>query len=326
MRNLLPLLFLLAMISHSWADGLKSFSFQPNIKTPASATDKPTCVFPDLKLPKKFAVYAAGAYSGTSLSFQIDQSGHESTQIDVAANNPEMPVVLLLGAYEPTIWNIGWSEKTNILAVLVSGYHRQVVAGLEKSTPILISTYDNRGPCGYFYVTPENLGPLNPLSKRIFDRPVDMVFPAQNGKVVIGDPLSPTTKLVTSSEITPESYRDKSAPLAGPAGLSDAVNKGLLRKATAADTEAWSDAVLQNSPQRDIPPVAGQGIPKPPKPQLFNAYVVLKPFVYPSGLYGGNLATFLIPKGVPKPNGNPGHSAVYDFNTLSCQGPLCSVR
>ena len=104
------------------------------------------------------------------------------------------------------------------------------------------------------------------------------------------------------------------------------MRKGLLRKATAADAEAWSAAVLQNSPPRDLPPVAGQGVPRPPKPGLFNAYVVLKAFTYPSGLYGGNSATFLIPKGVPKPAGNSGHSSVYDFNALNCQGALCRTR
>lgn len=326
MRNFFSLLLMLGAISVSWADDLKRFDFQPDSKSTDSSGQKPTCMYSDLKLPADFAVYAAGAYSGRAISFQIDQSGHEGTQIDVAANSPKKPVVLLLGAYEPTIWNIGWSENTKILAVLVSGYHKQVVAGLEKTVPLLVSTYDNRGPCGYFYVTPDNLGPLNPLSKRLFGRAVDMVFPAQNGKVVVGDPVSSDTKFVTSRDVTPESFRDKLAPVAGPAGLEDAVNKGLLRKATVADAEAWSDAVLRNTPQRDIPPVAGQGIPKPPKPRMHNAYVVLKPFVYPSGLYGGNSATFLIPKGVQRPTGNPGHSAVYDFNTLTCQGALCSAR
>ena len=127
--------------------------------------------------------------------------------------------------------------------------------------------------------------------------------------------------LDTSSAVKPESFRDTPAPLAGPAGVEDAVRKGLLRKASAADADAWVDAVLQNSPPRDIPPVAGQGVTKPPKPPMYDTYVVLKPFTYPAGLYGGHSVTFLIPKGVPRPDGNPGHSSVYDFNTLSCQGP-----
>lgn len=305
---------------------LKPFDFAADEKARQMAAKKQVCEFADLKLPEQFSVFAAGAYSGRKIAFQIDQSGHEGTQIDVAVNSPGKPVVLMLGAYEPTIWNIGWSPQTQIAAVLVGGYHRQAVAGLEQGTPLLNSSHDNKGPCGYFYVTPDNLAPLNPLAKRVFGRGVDMVFPATNGKVVIGEPLATGIALVTSNAITPESFHDKNAPIAGPAGLEDAVRKGLLRKATAADADSWSEAVLQSAPQRDLPPVAGQGVPRPPKPGLFNAYVVLKPFTYPSGLYGGNSATFLIPRGVPKPEGNSGHSSVYDFNTLNCQGPLCRTR
>jgi hypothetical protein len=52
---------------------------------------------------------------------------------------------------------------------------------------------------------------------------------------------------------------------------------------------------------------------------------VLKQFTYPEGLYGAYGATFFIAKGAPRPTGNPGHSAIYDFNTLNCQGALCSA-
>ncbi len=308
------------------ASELKPFDFAADEKSRQVLARNSVCGFADLKFPERFSIFAAGAYSGRKIAHQIDQSGHEGTQIDVAVNSPDKPVVLMLGAYEPTIWNVGWTPKTRIAAVLVGGYHRQAVAGLERSTPLLNSSYDNKGPCGYFYVTPDSLEKLNPLARRVFGRAVDMVFPATKGKVVIGEPLAKGTALVTSGAITPESFHDRNAPLAGPAGLEDAVRKGLLRKATAADADAWSEAVLQNMPQRDLPPVAGQGVPRPPKPSLVNGYVVLKRFTYPSGLYGGNLATFLIPKGMTKPEGNPGHSSVYDFNTLKCQGALCGGR
>jgi hypothetical protein len=324
-------LFLLAVLSISTSActvtaELEPFEFQPEAKQPNNVEQKSACGFSELGLLSDFSVFATGAYSGRKISFQIDQSGHEGTQIDVAVNSPNKPVALMLGAYEPTIWNIGWSKGTRILAVLVSGYHRQAVAGLEKNVPQLNSSYDNRGPCGYFYVANDNLSALNPMAKRVFGRPIEMVFPAEKGRVVVGESLKADTKLVTSPETTPASFYDKDAPIAGPAGLEDAVRKGLLRKATAADADAWSDAVIQNSPQRDIPPVASKGIPKPPRPPIYNAYVVLKSFTYPSGLYGGNSATFIIPKGIPRPDGNPGHSAVYDFNTLNCQGPVCGDR
>lgn len=305
------------------ADELVPFDFPPANDPRGTVGQGSICKFNDLTLPAEFSVVAAGAYTGRKISFQIDQSGHEGTQIDVAVNNSRQPVILMLGAYEPTIWNIGWTNGTKILAVMVSGYHRQVVAGLGKQTPLLISTYDNKGPCGHFYVTSNKLEALNPTARSLFGRSVDVVYPAQNGYVVVGDPILSGTKLLTSSEVPPESYRDKSAPLAGPAGIADAVNKGILRKATSSDAVAWSEAVAKASPKRDIPPIAGVGAPKPPKPELRNAYVVLKPFTFPAGLYGAHSATFLVPKSIPKPSGNRGHSVVYDFNTLTCDCISC---
>lgn len=304
------LLFSLLLVASQCSAGeLKPFGFTPDEKPKVAAHQVPSCKIPDLKLPINFAVYAAGGYSGRKLAFQIDQTGHQATQIDVAANSPGRPVVLLLAAYEPTIWNVGWSEKTNILAVFVSGYHRQVVAGLNKSTPVFSNTHDSRGPCGFFIASGDNLDTMNPLSMGLFGRPFDKAFSAENGKVVVGEPIAAATRLLTSSDVTPDSFQDKSAPLAGPPALQDAVSKGLLRKATQADLEAWS---------------AASG--KPQKPESLNAYVVLKAFAFPNGLYGAHAASFLVPKGVPKPEGNPGHSAVYDFNTLNCQGALCRTR
>ena len=62
-----------------------------------------------------FAVFASGGYSGRTLDFQIDQSGHQATQFDVVVNSPTKPAVLMLGAYEPSIWNISWTPKTKIV-------------------------------------------------------------------------------------------------------------------------------------------------------------------------------------------------------------------
>ena len=55
------------------------------------------------------------------------------------------------------------------------------------------------------------------------------------------------------------------------------------------------------------------------------AYVVLDTFTYPVGLYGRHAVTFFIPKGVPRPSGNPGHSVIYDFNRADCQGGPATV-
>ncbi|MCV4289686.1 hypothetical protein OH708_17345 [Pseudomonas capsici] len=99
-------------------------------------TPPATCAFKDFKAPDAMVVYAAGAYPGRELPFQIDQSGHQATQFDIAVNSPEQPVALILGAYEPTVWNIGWSQVTKIVAVNVSGYPRQGVAVLDAKVPV----------------------------------------------------------------------------------------------------------------------------------------------------------------------------------------------
>lgn len=233
----------------------------------------------------------------------------------------------MLGAYEPTIWNLGWSSGTNILAVLASGYYRQVVAGVSSEVPVLISSSDNNGPCGNFYISKKHNSNLNPLSRKLFGKSVKLVYIGkEDGQIVVEDPLLKTDKLFTSSINTPESYRDKNAPLAGQSGLDDAVTKGIIRRATKEDAEKWVAAVVAITPLQDEPPSVGTGIPKPALPNLHNAYVVLKAFIYPAGLYGGNSATFFVEKGVPKPKGNPGHSPVYDFNSLLCRGAQCRDR
>lgn len=56
---------------------------------------------------------------------------------------------------------------------------------------------------------------------------------------------------------------------------------------------------------------------------MHNGYVVLKPFELPGGSHGAHSATFFVPKGVARPTGDPGHSVIYDFNTMTCAGLAC---
>ena len=304
---------LASAVAGATAQNLKRFEFSTSDMASA------TCAFTS-PLPADFAVFAAGEYGGRPTDFQIDQSGHEATRIDALVNSSNKPVILMLGAYEPTVWNIGWTRGTEIAGVLVSGYHRQAVAGLPKGTPIINSTYDNRGPCGYFYIKADQLDGLNPLARRVFGRAVDKVYLSRKGKVVIGEPFDHQTALLTSADVTPDSFRDQKAVLAGPAGLADAVRKSILRVATAADVRAW-DAATRKAASADTPPVAG-GNPLPTR-EIHNGYVVLKGFELPAGLYGAHSATFIVPKGVPVPAGKLGHSTVLDYNSMQCTGALC---
>lgn len=291
------------------------------------------CGFPRVTLPADTVVLGAGGLGGKNVGFQIDQSGNPTTQIDVAVNFPEKPVALMLGASVPTIWNVGWTSGTHIVAVFASGDDRQRVAGLTPDTPLLVSSTNDKGPCstsrfnseafhlndifvasfGYGRVT-NAAQAINEqkLSQILFARPITKIFsvPDGAGKVVMGSPMNSTQRLTTSAATPPESFHDKSAPLAGQAGLDQALRRGVLRRAILKDATQWIKALkkkyaIQNRPAPDIPP------------DLDNAYVVLKKFTYPPGLYGGHSATFYIPVGVPRPTGDFGHSRIYDLNSIS---------
>jgi len=292
----------------------------PPVRTPQ------TCAFPGLQLPANAVVYAAGGYSGKALDYQIDQSGNSAGMMDVTVHNPEQPVVLMLGAYDPTVWRIYRSSSTRILAVLLTGYHRQAMIGQPASVPVLHSTYDNGGACGYHYVDADNLKPLNPLSRQLFGRAVSRVYLAQEGSISIGVPIPAGTVLQSENSQLQQPFRDRNAPLAGAAGLAQALQRGQLRRAGPADAQAWAKAVASKQPPADVPPIAGSRAGRLKVPEFHDGYVVLRRFTYPAGLYGAHAATFFIPAGVPTPGGNPGHSAVYDFNTLQCHGGLCDAQ
>jgi hypothetical protein len=265
------------------------------------------CAIADFVAPSDFAVLAAGGYRGRTLNFQIDASYSAATHMDVTVHYPDKPVVLMLGARDPTIWSVRRSPATRIAAVVVSGYHRQILNGVD-GIPTLNSSQDNQGPCGYFYPQGEAIRALNPIARRLVGKPAEIIFPESDGRITIGGPVPEGIELVSSGLKPVASFREEDRPAAGKTGLLEAVLAGELREATADDQAAWATTAALMTPAEDVPPVARQAPVQPPLPRLANAYVVLKAFRFPVALYGNDAATFLIPKGVPAPKGNPGHS------------------
>lgn len=317
--------------SYRDADVSKSTSLVAGEK----ASQNAICGFPGLRIPSEATIYAAGGYGseGKKLSYYIDQSGHKARQVDVVVNEPLRSVVLLLSAYEPMVWNINWSPGSRILAVAAVGGNRQIVSGLPKQTPLLLSQQGNRaGPCETLYVAParadeiekvHNLKALDRVANKLYGRNVDQVrYIEKDGRVIIGDLPGAGTSLQHSRETHPNSFHDPKLPLVGRAALQDAIKKGLLRPATTEDQRKWDQEYAKANPRRNV--FSDDG--KPRSTVLFGTpfetFVIIKPYVFPPDLYGGNAATFMVLKGVPFPTGDPGHSTVYDFNTLTCKGPL----
>jgi uncharacterized membrane protein len=272
------------------------------------------------RLPSDYVILAGGEYAGRKLGFQVDQSGHEATGFDVVASMPGRSVVLVLGAYEPSIWKISREPRTRIAGVFVTGYHRQIVAGLSADTPVLNSSYDERGPCGYSYFLRNEAEKMDAHVRQVFGRSAQTYFVASNGQLVMGDGGMPAST-VLDDPADFNSFRDVSAPLAGQAGLDQLLADGVLRRAQPSDLLGWKEAQRRSQGLPPLSVAGGQNGAILPAP--FRTYVVQRQMTFPSGLYGAHAATFIVLRGVPSPRGNRGHSAVYDWNTLSCDGSLC---
>lgn len=285
--------------------------------------DRAKCDFPNLKLPSSFAVHAARGSHGKPVDYQIDKSNSQATQIDVVVNSQKLPVVLMLGTYAPNIWNISWSQGTNILAVLASGYYRPALAGLPKQIPVFLISKKYQEVCNEIDVDFERPEQLEMLANRFFGRGVDEVHIDKRGTVSIGPTDFPASQLLTSPDNPPASFFDTTAPRTAYAGIKDAIEQGLLRKITEADIAPWLDIIDSEEPPNKLRLASDQNIENLLKHSIDSGYVVLSALVFPAGLYGGYSKTFFIPKGVPLPSGNRGHSTILDFNTMQCLGSSC---
>lgn len=271
------------------------------------------CAIPSI--PANAQIIAVEGHRDTALDFVLDTSGNPSYLAEVAVH-ADQPVVLLLRAHEPTLWNVGWSTSTQIVGAYATGYARQVVAGLPKTTPVVTASYaeGRAGGCGW--MNPE-LVSTSLQSKYLFQRPLTRIYnkpSKRNGVVEIIESEKPSGQFVTSSDRPPESFKDPKAPLAGKAGLDDAVKKGILRPVTA------EDEIEVGNVFRKAKRVGGVPFVRP------DAYVVLKEFTYPLGFTDHSAIQFVVPPGVPRPTGNPGYTETLDLNTAECLGPMCPAQ
>jgi len=293
------------------------------------------CTVAGVKLPKDLIVYGAGFVSHASLrarmlDYQIDQSGQMVSQVDVLVTEKDKPVALILAAHNPTIWNVSYVRGARIVAVVSDGSSRQIVAGLSEKTPVLDASLANKNSgCKEVSITRhDDLTNMNPLSTQVFGQTVAMYYPfGDEGKLVIG-PQEYDKASVISQAIAPKAYFDKDAPLAGDAGLQDAVAKGIIRPATREDVDQWSARLAEvkdpNSATSE-PPVFDNGTTPKKIGRLSRTYVVLRPFTVPAGLTGGKSARFIVSKGVPLPTGDLGHSVSLDMSNGRCAGVTCDM-
>ncbi len=123
-------------------------------------------------------------------------------------NEPGEKVVLALGAYEPSVWRIHWTPATVIAGVFVSGYHRQAIAGLPQGVPVLNSSYENKSPCGYFYLEKNNARKSKVMMQKFFEKSAKTYSLAANGHIDFGQPTASNEIFMQSTVTTVKSYKN----------------------------------------------------------------------------------------------------------------------
>jgi len=270
---------------------------------------------------EEFVIEAVGTYRGQTVldDIEIDDSGHRVTQMEVVVDNPEQPVVLVLTAYDPTVWRIGRTKNTEIAGIMLSGYYQQVLIGAEKEIPVQISTYKKKGEFKYFFAHKANkrLLDMNDQLKRIFGREMRRFH--TDGQITQGDKKVAPEDVLYFDDYKLEDYnlrKKKQAadsttealanrPIAGQAALDALAEEGKLRLATRKEIEAWVDKA--SKPYKKFNP----NLRVDTLMRVGQTYVVLDELVLPNGLAGAHSRSFIIPEKVAFPKGPRGHNSFY---------------
>lgn len=277
--------------------------------------------------PDKAKVYALGGGLGQELDFNLDGSLEPARLMKVTVNSPNAPALLILQAEKPTIWHFNWTSGTKIAGVYLSGEGPQLASGLPDGIPLLTSDQALASQCPKFKVSSSlvDLIDTNNLSKLLFARDLEGVFEAEGDEAVIGPALAKNSRLANSKKFDLANFRDASTPSAGQAGLSEAVAKGLIRKATEQDILEYKAAkseaeirvrtTLEKLPRH---PIVKMGFGRHQDVKMPNPYVVMSPnFIIPAGLTGIDAASFIVPEGLPSPKGPIGDCLIFLYEGMA---------
>jgi hypothetical protein len=98
-------------------------------------------------------------------------------------------------------------------------------------------------------------------------------------------------------------------PVVGDVGIDQLLRDGSIRRAMPRDVDLWiaaTGSADRSALHLDIVDYRSGGR------YVFRTYVVQREMTYPDGLYGAHSVTFIVPRGVPLPYGDPGHSRVLE--------------
>lgn len=285
-----------------------------------------SCVLPQ-PIPSDVTVYAVGGDGGKKSEYAIDGSGSSAIFVDVIVNQPGKKVALLLGAYNPTVWQIRTIADTKIAAILASGYRRQIIANADKSIPTLVyhaesdnDNHSNGQTCGGFYLSESKMNEINPISRKLFGKPVELMYLAKDNQVVIGDENFDKEKLVGEVVDISKLKVPGSSP-AGEKGIEEGIKNGFLRLPNENDIHIWNQEIKKLREKSMVlrgAPFIYKNEDRLSFPMKNSLIVIKDNYIIPSDISIKDRPIFIVAKGVKLPKNNPSMIKIFDMNNLQC--------
>lgn len=268
-------------------------------------------------------IVALGAYQGgLPTSAVIEGASHQVRAITVAAEPSGPPLVLIVTAYDPVVWDFSHFPLGRLRAVIVYGYHPQALAHLPERVPARFTIGPGaNGSCGRPLSAHEGgteLEALDAQARAVLHRPIDSFVGAYEpaGLGVEGHVRIAAPPRHSSAGI----IRRKLPTVPDPVGPHEAeiqrlVREGALRPARKDDLDAWNAAATRHSPTGHLAPVRAKSM------SLGRAFVVLRPISLPAGMHGFDSRDFIIPPGVAAPIDAGSFNSYYFIADGTCRAP-----
>lgn len=272
------------------------------------------CQFPTL--PEEFDVFAVGTYKGLNrLKVEGYKNGNKLTEGPVIVNRPGKNTLLVLMSYDPVVWKIRRTSGTNIIGVLIGGYHEQTVLGLVNTIPVLYGVHEGVQDCDYFYAYEAGAQldrALRVIKQATSKEPLKLITRPDDGNFLVGTKAGlDKTRLLFVESAESRRLSEASIPK-GVAGLVQLQKEGKIRLATRQDIDAWVEAASEKYRKLGDELRVGHHM------RVGNTYVILSDVYLPDGLYGAHSVSFLLPRGMTQPRGPAGHNTFYFMDGGGC--------
>jgi hypothetical protein len=261
----------------------------------------------DQALIRGARVVALGAYEGGEpVSLAFAGEGHEVKRIAVQADGRGSPLLLVLTAYDPVVWDFAGFPAKRLRGVLVYGHAEQAVAHVGDSIPVrFVTQATGASSCGRAAIAYKQSAELQKLRQQVHSvlgAPLNAFYGTYSPDALHADGSSFNT--LSAVRLDRASIR-ASGPLQqgllpGEQGIGQLIDRGDIRPARASDWHQW---------QR----VSGEKADG-----FLDAYVVLRRTALPRGMYGAHSKAFIIPAGVPLPADPGSHNQYYRLKDGTC--------